>query len=96
MVTTMARIGPSHQLEKPLCDLSTDHILQTLTAARLKPALTIFSKPGLNPHLVKLQMKLTSVIPVNATPQKGHIFIMYLQTGFPRPAWLPNEVVRLN
>ena len=93
----MARIGPCHQLEKPLCDLSTDHILQTLTtAARLKPALTIFSKPGLNPHLVKLQMKLTLVITVNATPQKGHIFIMYLQTGFPRPAWLPNEVVRLN
>ena len=50
MVTTMARIGPSHQLEKPLCDLSTDHILQTLTA-RLKAEVTIFPKPGLQRHL---------------------------------------------
>ena len=32
--------GLTHQLEKPLCDLSTDHILQTL-AARLKPEVTI-------------------------------------------------------
>ena len=42
MVTTVARVGPEHHLEKAsLCDLSTSHILQTLTAC-YKPKAIIF------------------------------------------------------
>ena len=42
MVTTVARVGPDHHLEKAsLCDLSTSHILQTLTAC-YKPKAIIF------------------------------------------------------
>ena len=58
MVTTVARVGPDHHLEKAsLCDLSTSHILQTLTAC-YKPKAIIFSKPSLQVHLVNLQIKL--------------------------------------
>ena len=42
MVTTVARVGPDHHLEKAsLCDLSTSHIRQTLTAC-YKPKVIIF------------------------------------------------------